>query len=256
MRIIGRVLKTIHTGVDDLVLVVEDRAIQRALPYRKEIVAGLRYARRTLRERYGDSFADSNDMAQIVDIEIWRAIELYKGEMNGGVAYAIAKNQAARFIRNQIIEQNVFILNQDDTPSLDEFRQPKKMNRFVSIDDKELDEGGEPRETSDIENEISQNTASTIQSDRWFELMLDRIPLLEILVNTWTGPKRLIGRTLLTSPTPPSEISPAYQSQRRQGFVHRYWLNFATSCAQAKSLIAGDLPIALGQMVLLTTYYR
>jgi hypothetical protein len=139
-------------------------------------------------------------MAQIVDIEIWKAIEHYRGEMNGGIAYAIAKNQTARFIRNQIIEQNVFIMNQDGTPSLDEFSQPKKMIRFVSIDDKGLDEGGEPRETSHIENVISQNTASRIQSDRWFELMLDRIPLLEILVDTWTGSKRLIGRTLLTSP--------------------------------------------------------
>jgi hypothetical protein len=100
----GEVSKRIKTAVGPLTLVVEKRVLGYDVnKYRKEINMGLKDARVLLRG-FATSWRDSNDLKQTVDIEIAAATERYEDGMNPALAYTIAKNQAGKFLTNQIKE--------------------------------------------------------------------------------------------------------------------------------------------------------
>jgi hypothetical protein len=168
--------------------------------YRKEINTGLRYARKLLKN-FADSWQGFDDLRQIVDIEIWMATTKYKDKMNGAIAYTIAKNQAQRFLKNQINEQTVTLENPDGTPVINEFGEQVKITRFMSFDDKGLNEEGEPAETSAVENRISIERAEAANEDKWIDLIVgENISALEALVRTWFGAKRAVGEAILKNP--------------------------------------------------------
>lgn len=165
--------------------------------FRKEINTGLRYSKSVLKD-FPDSWKGFGDLRQIVDIEIWKATKHYKQEMNGAIAYTIAKNQAGRFLRNQINEQTVTLENLDGTPVLDEFGEPRKISRHISLDDRGFEEDGAARETSLVEETIA--TSGEEEKKAWMDDIRRKMPLLEKLVSGWFGAKRTIGEALLENP--------------------------------------------------------
>jgi len=149
---------------------------------------------------FADNWKGFDDLRQIVDIEIWRATKKYKNGMNGAIAYTIARNQAGRFLKNQIEEQTVQLENLDGTPVLDEFGKPKRIPRHVSFDDKGTEEDGEPRETSLVEEKIVTRLSSEETRKAWVGDIRRKMPLLEKLVRSWIGAKKAVGKALLEDP--------------------------------------------------------
>ena len=167
--------------------------------YRKEINTGLRYTKRLLTD-FADSWKGFDDLRQIVDIEIWKASRHYKERMNGALAYTIAKNQAGRFLKDQIEEQTIQLENSDGTCVLDEFGKPRRIPRHISLDDKETEEDGEPRETSLVEEKIVTRHSGEETRKAWVGDIRRKIPLLEKLVSSWIGAKKAVGEALLKDP--------------------------------------------------------
>jgi hypothetical protein len=178
--------------------------------YRHEINTGLRYAKSLLRE-FPESWKGFDDLKQITDIEIWLASRKYGAKMNGAIAYTIAKNQAGRFLKNQINEQMIVVENSNGSIVLDESGKPMKVRRSLSFDDKGTDENGEPKDISDVEETIG--TRSDVRHNytevfvreeherkAWMDDIRRKIPLLEKLVSSWFGTKRAVGEALLENP--------------------------------------------------------
>jgi len=167
--------------------------------YRHEINTGLRYAKAVLKD-FPNSWKGFDDLKQIVDIEIW--LRSKNGlEMNGAIAYTIAKNQAGRFLTKQIEEQTVAVENPDGSAVFDEFGKPVKIPRSLSFDHRELDEEGKPREISAAEETMIDSRPDARQEKKaWMEDIRRKMPLLERLVSSWFGAKRAIGEALLENP--------------------------------------------------------
>jgi hypothetical protein len=164
--------------------------------FRHEINTGLRYAKTVLGDFPGKDF---DDLKQITEIEVWLASQKYGLEMNGAIAYTIAKNQAGRFLKDQIKEQTVTVENTDGSVALDEFGKPMKIPRFLSFDDKGAEDDGEPREASLAEESIAVEH-DLEQKKAWMDDIRRKIPLLEKLVSSWFGAKRAVGEALLENP--------------------------------------------------------
>lgn len=164
--------------------------------FRKEINIGLRYTRKLLQDYPG--WQDSNDLRQVVDLEIWMATKKYKDKMNGAIAYTIAKNQGRRFLKNQINEQTVPVEWPDGTLVLDDFGKPMTIPRCVSFDDRGYEEDGKPREVSPVEEAIATESIETKRT--WMDDIRRKLPLLEALIKTWSGAKRTVAEALLENP--------------------------------------------------------
>jgi hypothetical protein len=159
-------------------------------PYRDEIRKALSYSRSLMRGPEGKK--NFRDLESIVDIEIWKASQRYADKMNEALAFTIAKNQANKFL--------AFLAEQPET---------------VSLDDKKLDDNGEPQEATDAEKTISarrdphstesslsRNTSSdldVILGDR-LEAIGGVTALKLQLVRAWFGAKRRVGEYLLKHP--------------------------------------------------------
>ena len=186
--------------------------------FRKEINLGLKYARVLLRG-YPASWRDSNDLKQEVDIAIWKAVVHYKSEMNGAIAYTIAKNQDNKFLGRQVKEQKVAVttpmldeagksVGKTTIPVLDEFGQQKRVWRQESFDvgKDAKNQDGEPRGMSYIEEKIAMDDLPPIITPPPDKLTEDRekhirnLPRLRALVDGWYGSKRIVGETLLKYP--------------------------------------------------------
>jgi DNA-directed RNA polymerase specialized sigma24 family protein len=165
--------------------------------YRKEINLALKHARVLLRG-FAASWRDASDLKQIVDIEIWKAFLHYEDRMTPELAYTIAKNQAKKFLKQQRGEQSSAVVTPNG-PVLDEFGEPKRVNRFESFDERSSNEDGEPRETSRVEEEIVL-AALPPEVDPALEKLTRDIPLLQRLVAGWFGAKRIVGEVLLKTP--------------------------------------------------------
>jgi len=165
--------------------------------YRKEINLALKHAR-ILLKGFAASWRDAGDLKQIVDIEIWKAVLHYQDRMTPELAYTIAKNQAKRFLKQQRGEQSSGVTTPDG-PVLDEFGEPKRVNRFESFDAKSSNEDGERRETSRVEEEIVLATLPPEVNPALDKLTRD-LPLLQLLVAGWFGAKRIVGEVLLKTP--------------------------------------------------------
>jgi hypothetical protein len=118
--------------------------------------------------------------------------------MNGAIAYTIAKNQAGRFLKNQIKEQTITVENPDGTIALDDFGNPMNISRFLSFDDNGTEQDGKPREISIAEESISVGQEE--QKKAWMDDIRSKIPVLEKLVSGWFGAKRIVGDILLSNP--------------------------------------------------------
>jgi DNA-directed RNA polymerase specialized sigma24 family protein len=165
--------------------------------YRKEINLALKHARILLRG-FAARWRDASDLKQIVDIEIWKAVLHYQDRMTPELAYTIAKNQAKKFLKQQRGEQSS-VVTTPDGPMLDEFGEPRRVNRFESFDDKGSNEDGEPRETSRVEEQIVLTALPPDVNPALDKLTRD-IPLLQHLVAGWFGAKRIVGQVLLRTP--------------------------------------------------------
>ncbi len=180
--------------------VVERNAIAQSYnvdKYRKEINLALKHARILLRG-FAASWRDASDLKQIVDIEIWKAVLHYDDRMTPELAYTIAKNQAKKFLKQQRGEQSCVVTTLDG-PVLDEFGEPKRVNRFESFDEKNSNEDGEPRETSRVEEEIVL-AALPLEVNPALDKLTRDLPLLQRLVAGWLGAKRIVGEVLLRTP--------------------------------------------------------
>jgi len=177
--------------------------------FRKEIDMGLIYTKRVLRDF--PSYLTVEDLKQITELEVWVASQHYAEKMNGAIAYTIAKYQGKRFLKNQIEEQTIAVENPDGSVALDEFGKPMKIPRFLSFDDKGIEEDGSPRETSLAEESIvlkarpdaRHNGQALIQIEEkkaWVDDIRSKIPVLEKLVSGWFGTKRIVGDILLKNP--------------------------------------------------------
>jgi hypothetical protein len=166
--------------------------------FRHEINTGLRYAKAVL-EDFPSVETDFDDLKQITDIEVWLASKKYGDKMNGAIAYTIAKNQSRRFMKDQINEQTVTVDNPDGSVALDEFGKPMKISRFLSFDDKGVEEDESPRETSLAEESIAIKRSEE-QKKAWMDDIRRKIPVLEALVRSWFGAKRAVGEALLENP--------------------------------------------------------
>ncbi len=176
--------------------------------FRREIDMGLIYARKVLKDF--PSYMTFEDLKQIAELEVWIASQHYAKNMNGAIAYTIAKYQGRRFLRNQIKEQTITVENPNGSSALDESGQPMRIQKFLSFDDKEED--GEPREIGVVEEEaslkrdgytrIKKNGQSIFVPDNkaWISDVQRKLPLLEALVQTWHGAKRAVGEALLKDP--------------------------------------------------------
>jgi hypothetical protein len=201
----GEVSKRIKTTVGPLTLVVEKRALGYDVnKYRREINMGLKDARVLLRGRFATSWRDSNDLKQTVDIEIAAATKRYKDGMNPALAYTIAKNQAGKFLTNQIKEQNVEVEDEFGEPILDEFGEEKRVARYEFLDDKRTAEDG-LSETSRIEGKIVMAAQPPPTNPTLDKLITDldklnrSLPSLWRLVDGWIpgSAKRIVGEVLL-----------------------------------------------------------
>lgn len=161
-------------------------------PFRGAIKKALAYTISSLYDMYGNMHLD--ELAQIVNIEISKAIERYGAKrMNERLAYRIAKIHAARFI-NELKKQS------DEMPTL-------------SLNDKR-DDGEEVPETSvaeDLFNKSRQGDGTESSLSRNAPGDLDQligdalegiggVPALRKLVRSWHGVKRKIGEYLLKHP--------------------------------------------------------
>jgi hypothetical protein len=164
--------------------------------FRYEINTGLRYAKKVLGDFPGKGF---DELKQITEIEIWLASKKYGTKMNGAIAYTIAKNQAGRFLKDQIREQMITVENPNGSIALDDFGKPMKISRFLSFDDKGTEDDGEPREISVAEEAIAVAHDGE-QKKAWMDDIRRKIPLLEKLVSGWFGAKRAVGEALLDNP--------------------------------------------------------
>jgi hypothetical protein len=177
--------------------------------YRHEINTGLRYAKTVLLD-FPNSWKGFDDLKQIVDIEVWLASRQYGTKMNGAIAYTIAKNQAGRFLTNQIKEQTITVENPDGSIVLDEFGKPVKIPRSLSFDHKGIEQDGKPKEISDVEEtigtrpDVRRNGQAFVQEEderkAWMDDIRRKIPLLEKLVSSYFGAKRAVGEALLENP--------------------------------------------------------
>jgi DNA-directed RNA polymerase specialized sigma24 family protein len=165
--------------------------------YRNEINLALKHTRVLLRG-FATSWRDASDLKQIVDIEIWKAVLHYEDRMTPELAYTIAKNQAKKFLKQQRGEQSS-VVTTPDGPVLDEFGEPKRVNRFESLDDKGSNEDCEPRETSRVEEQIVLAALPPEVNPALDKLTRD-LPLLQRLVAGWFGAKRIVGEVLLKTP--------------------------------------------------------
>ena len=178
--------------------------------FRKEIDMGLIYAKRVLRDFPG--YLTVEDLKQIAELEVWIASQHYAEKMNGALAYTIAKYQGKRFLKNQIAEQTIAVENPDGSPVLDEFGQPRRIQKFLSFDDKEKP-NSEPREISEVEEQVSLEREGYVQINKngpainfvaqnkgWVGDVQRKLPVLEALVQTWHGAKRAVGEALLKNP--------------------------------------------------------
>jgi len=171
--------------------------------FRHEINTGLRYAKTVLGDFPGWKTFD--DLKQITDVEIWQASKKYGPRMNGAIAYTIAKNQAGRFLKNQIKEQMVTVENLDGTIVMDEFGEPMKILRSLSFDHpKEISVIEETIDTRSERSDVRHNGQSFIREEEerkaWLDDIRRKIPLLEKLVSGWFGAKRAVGEALLENP--------------------------------------------------------
>ena len=203
----GEISKRIETAVGPLTLVVEKRALGYDVnKYRKEINMGLKDARVLLRG-FATSWRDSNDLKQTVDIEIAAATKRYKDGMNPALAYTIAKNQAGKFLTNQIKEQDVKVEDEFGEPILDEFGEEKRVARYEFLDDRRTAEDGFS-ETSRIEDKIVMAAQPPPTNPALDKLISDldklnrSLPSLWRLVDGWTpgSAKRIVGEVLLKDP--------------------------------------------------------
>ncbi len=203
----GEVSKRIKTAVGPLTLVVEKRVLGYDVnKYRKEINMGLKDARVLLRG-FATSWRDSNDLKQTVDIEIAAATKRYEDGMNPALAYTIAKNQAGKFLTNQIKEQNVELEDEFGEPILDEFGEEKRVARYEFLDDKRMAEDGFS-DTSRIEDKIvmaaqpppTDPTLDKLISD--LDKLNRGLPSLRRLVDGWKpgSAKRIVGEVFLAMP--------------------------------------------------------
>ena len=165
--------------------------------YRKEINLALKHARLLLKG-FATGWRDLNDLKQIVDIEIWKAILHYKDRMTPELAYTIAKNQAGKILQQQREEQSVAVTNPDG-PEMDEFGQPKRINRFESFDVNGTEQDGEPSETSPIEERIVMADLPP-EVNPPLDKLTRSLRLLRRLVEGWFGVKRIVGEVLLRTP--------------------------------------------------------
>jgi DNA-directed RNA polymerase specialized sigma24 family protein len=165
--------------------------------YRNEINLALKHAR-ILLKGFAASWRDASDLKQIVDIEIWKAVLHYEDRMTPELAYTIAKNQAKKFLKQQRGEQSSAVITPDG-PVLDEFGEPRRVNRFESFDEKRSSEDGEARETSRVEEEIVLAALPPEVNPALDKLTRD-LPLLQRLVAGWFGAKRIVGEVLLKTP--------------------------------------------------------
>jgi DNA-directed RNA polymerase specialized sigma24 family protein len=165
--------------------------------YRKEINLALKHARILLRG-FAASWRDASDLRQIVDIEIWKAVLHYEDRMTPELAYTVAKNQAKKFLKQQRGEQSSAVTTPNG-PVLDEFGEPRRVNRFESFDAKSSNEDGEPRETSRVEEQIVLAALPPEVNPALDKLTRD-LPLLQRLVAGWFGAKRIVGEVLLKTP--------------------------------------------------------
>ena len=203
----GEVSKRIETAVGPLTLVVEKLVLGYDVnKYRKEINMGLKDARVLLRG-FATSWRDSNDLKQTVDIEIAAATKRYKDGMNPALAYTIAKNQAGKFLTNQIKEQNVEVEDEFGEPILDEFGEEKRVARYEFLDDKRTAEDGFS-DTSRIEDKIVMAAQPPPTNPTLDKLISDLdklnrgLPSLWRLVDGWIpgSAKRIVGEVLFKDP--------------------------------------------------------
>jgi len=175
------------------------------------------------------------DLLQLVDIEIWKATKVYRDELNGALAYTIAKNTSQKFLGKHIEENTILVTDADGNPVLDIFGQEQGLNgaelkrksedlalskkerkeaqdsltryavrvpKFISLDDMKFFEkdvtGQEFRGVSPAELEIHEKQKDSPEKD-WLDVMRDQggIPVLAELVKTWHGDKRIVGEAML-----------------------------------------------------------
>jgi hypothetical protein len=187
--------------------------------YRTEINKALKSARMVLNSS-PEGKKDSADLAQIVDIEIWKATKKYDSEMNAKLAYTIARNQSDKFLTKLIEEKTVAVLDADGAPVLDEFGQPKRVPRFASLDDKTPEGEGEHDSASSVDSSAAERaiTRRGLEGRPAMEQFLlpsnpandNGLPAeiqeyvdggglddLRRLVGTWWGEKRRVGEAML-----------------------------------------------------------
>ena len=147
--------------------------------FRTEIKKAMKQARTSLRGDEGKK--DFNDLNQIIDIEIWKASKKYGKAMNEGLAYTIAMNQAGKYLTQRIEQRYVESTDVDGNTT--------RVPRFISMDNKPLDEHGNEKTTAAeiaVINSATQGTDFPVQTEQ-----------LQTLVATWHGQKRLVGDAML-----------------------------------------------------------
>jgi len=167
--------------------------------YRKEINKALSYAMELLRSF--PNWKDSGDLVQTVDFELYKACKHYGDKMNNALAYSIAKNQARKFLKQQIVEQKVTAEGGFGNVEKDEFGRDKTVNRWCSFGDRGKDEESEPAEISSAEKTVSQEDQDAAQArEKEQEFGEEVAQRLIRLVASWHGVKRLVGESLLADP--------------------------------------------------------
>jgi DNA-directed RNA polymerase specialized sigma24 family protein len=195
--------------------------------YRQEISKALAHAKRMLKN------CDFEDLLQDVTLEIWQATERYGDQMNARLAFRIAKNQAAAFLRERIKSQTILVTDAGGNLDLNESglakglngaelkRQSKDKNaapevrrkakkhiekyarkypRFLFLDEKpEKDDEQEGAMTITFaEKKVSRILQERAGSDL-SQTFRDVGGLLALrqLVGTWHGEKRRVGEAML-----------------------------------------------------------
>lgn len=155
---------------------------------------------------------DFEDLCQIVDVEIWKATKKYVDKMNKALAYTIASNQAARFLKLRLQEQTLLVVEDGNghtdlldeyklpkgepagDPFLDKFGQAQRVPRFCSLNE----------DRSNSEGEAMPSRAEEEVNVRPVAEYLERSRLgtgeLRLLVDGWHGTKRGVGEALLANP--------------------------------------------------------
>lgn len=125
-----------------------------------------------------------NDIRQAVDLALWQASKLYEDDMNEGLAYTIARNTAASYIKNLVRRPNGVI------------NIPKEVI-FTEQPLEQVNEHDEEFIPAEVENAYATSQEEMRKATYEAQKLERRKKTLRTLKNKWSGSKRKVAEAML-----------------------------------------------------------